>query len=173
MVLDDHVHLDRGSKLAEHPQAVGSQFQLILVTALGASVDADRVAAQFLGRLDPLLVPLDRILAFGLIRITQVSFTVDQDHRCSDTGIIGPLAHLADVGLVLGLAEKRPVPVLDGRDAELLPGEGGEVHVVELATTDHAVQRVLGERNLVERLLLFLVVGCRQQAGNGQAGSGQ
>ena len=77
MVLDDHVDVVLGAELAEPAQAVGGQLHLLVVRALGVGVDADRMAAQELRRLDPFVVVLDRLGALGFVGIAQVAFAVD------------------------------------------------------------------------------------------------
>ena len=145
MVFHDHVHPQLVGKFGEPPQAVGRELLLLVGGPLARGIDADRMAAEPLRRLDPGKVVFDRLCAALVVGIAEVAETVAHHEHVRHTLVGRPLGEFGDVVAVAGLVLEELIDVFHGLDSELAPGGFGEVEVVELAAEDRPVQRPLCE----------------------------
>ena len=113
-----------------------------------AGVDANRMAAQGGGRVDPFLVILDGLVALLLVRGAHVAFAVDHDQDAGHTVVVGTGFQVLEVSRVVGLVLEELVDELDTLDAVLLAGDLGKIEVVDLLGEEGLVQRPLGQRDL-------------------------
>src|SRR5262249_14156225 len=153
VVLDDDVDLVLVAVLALLPQAVGAELDLLLEGAGGVGVDADGVAAEEFGGLDPLVMVLDGGLAFLVVGGAEVALAVAHDQDAADAVVVAALLQLLQILLVAGLVLEELVDVLDGGDVIVLLRDGGEVEVGHLLAEEALVERPLRQRDLEERLL--------------------
>ena len=164
VVLDDNADLVLGGEFTEPPKSVGGQADLFVIRTARPRVDANGMAAEKPRRLDPTIVVLDGLRAFLRFWVAEPTFAVDHDQQALDAQIRGPLLHLAEIAAIFGLVLEELVDILDRLDPEVLLRGLGEVQIVELARTQRAVQRPLGERNLEDRF----VPGRRQGGSTGE-----
>ena len=141
MVLDDDVETDLVGDLGQAAETVGGEFLLFLKRSLAGGVDADRVAAERFGGLEPADVVLDGLGAFFFIGRTDPAFAVDHDQELLDAVVVGPAVEFGEVGHVSGLLFEEAADVLDRAEAEAFSGDAGEVEIGHLAGLDRAVER--------------------------------
>ena len=139
MVFDDHVETVFCGELAQLPQAIGGQLQLLVVTTARSRIDAQGMAAKELRRLHPLVVILDGLRAFPLVGISQAAFTIDHDQQALDTEVGRPLFQFAQVLHVPRLVLEKLVDVFHRVDPQFLRGDFGEVEMIDLAGEDRLV----------------------------------
>ena len=116
-------------------------------------VDPDGVAAEELRGFGPLVVVLDGLPAFGLVRVAQRAFVVAHDEQDAHALAVGALLELGEVGSVLRLVHEELVDEFDGLDTKFLPRRLWEVEVVEFLAEEGLVERPFGEGDLEEGLL--------------------
>ena len=130
MVFDEDVEAHLGAVIRQAQQAVDDAAELVVPVPLRRGVDADGVAAEEFGGVGPLVVVLDRLLAFLLVGVAEPPLVVAHDQHAAHAEVVAALLHLGEVGLVGGLVLEELVDVLDGVDAEFLLRDFREVEVV-------------------------------------------
>ena len=148
MVFHDHVHLHLRGIVGEPPEPVGGKLLLFLERAGARGVDADRVAAEPLGRLDPWEVVLDRLCAGRGVGVAEIAQAVAHDEHVRHALVGGSLGQFGEVVGILRLVLEKLVHVFDGVDPELLLRSFRKVEIVELAGEERLVERPFGERDL-------------------------
>ena len=136
-------------ELDQLAHAVGDQLHLLLGRPRAVTVDPDGVAAEKLCRFGPLVVVFNSGLPLGRVRIAKIALAVAHDEDLRDAFILGPLAHLGQVGGVLRLVFEELVDVLDGVDFQALR-DLCEVEVLHPAVEERTVDRPFRERDFVE-----------------------
>ena len=71
MIFDDDVHVHFGRELAEPAQAIDGGGPHVIGGPLARSVYPDRMTAEKLRRLNPLIVILDGLGPLGIVRIAE------------------------------------------------------------------------------------------------------
>ena len=98
------------------------------------------MAAERLGRVDPLVMFMDGLRAAFGIRIAQRTFAIDHDQDVLDAFAGSPPVELGQVFGVLCFVLEELVDVLARSDAVLPPGDCREVEVVDLVLEERPVQ---------------------------------
>ena len=154
VVLDNDIDSQRVGELGQRPQAIGGPTDLIFIAARRGGVDPDRMAAQVLRRLDPLVMVLDRLGPLGQAGVPQVPLAVDHDQQQLHPHIPRPLLQLIEVSGVARLVLEELIHKLHGMNAKLLFRHLGKIEVVELSSKNGPMQRPLGERDFKQGLVL-------------------
>src|SRR6476660_9155469 len=110
-----------------------------------AGVYSDGMAAEKLRGLDPLVMVLDSLVAFGARGIAEVALAIAHNEAALYAEIVAALFELLQVGRILGLVHEEDVDVFDAVDIEILLGDFGEIEVVHLARLQCAVERPSGK----------------------------
>ena len=151
MVLDDDILAELGRHFAESRKAVGCQFHLFFITALGPGVDPDRVASQFFRGPQPATMVFDCLHPFFLVGISQPSLPVNQffktevddpkymtelKQRCSDQGVQSLLIMVDGEGRLGDPNEKKRMKAVEnhrrwlrGRERTGMPLDPGQRRV--------------------------------------------
>src|SRR6185503_11776157 len=98
----NHVDLLACAKLCKSAQTVSSSFQLFLIAAAALGIDANDLATQESGCLNPLVVVFDSLFSFRFVRVAQSAFTVNHNQPALDTKVIGSLLHIGKITPVAG-----------------------------------------------------------------------
>src|SRR5215212_4661512 len=104
------------------------------------------MATEKLCGLDPLVMVLNGLGAFGFTGITEVAFVVAHYKAALYAEVVAALLELLQIRVVLGFVHEEDIDVLNAVDIEILLGNFWEIEVVHLAGLQRAVERPFGER---------------------------
>jgi hypothetical protein len=149
VVLHDDADVLLRAEFGQSAEPVGRQFRLFFRRQLvvGPGVDADRMATQKFGRLDPFVVILDRLGPFGIVRIAKIAFVVAHDEHAGDAEVVAALFQFRQITLIFGLIHEELIHVLDGIDSEILLGGFREIEVVHFLLLQRVVKRPFRQRD--------------------------
>src|SRR5690606_4142441 len=97
VVFDDDVDAVLVGEVAEARKAIGGSVALLLVATTRVCVNPYRMAAEELGRGDPTVVVLDRLLAGGLVGVAEVPFAIAHNKEAADLEVVAPCLELFEV----------------------------------------------------------------------------
>ena len=124
MGFDHHLDLRALGVVTEPADAVRRVLEVRLLVASRAAVDANRVATQRRGAVDPGLVFINRAGALRRLFRVQLVLGIHQNEHVLHAFTRRAFHEFADVVLVRVLAAEGTVPVFDMRDAQLLFAKG-------------------------------------------------
>ena len=150
VIFDEDVDALPGAILGDLREAVDNEFDLLFPRAAAVGIDADRVAAEKLRGIDPLVVILNCLVSLRLVGVTDVAFAVAHDEEALHAEVGGAFFHFAEVGFVLRFIHEELVHVFERHDA-VVGGDFGEIEVVDFAGLQLRVDRPLGEGNFEKR----------------------
>lgn len=170
VVLDDNIDAKWFRIFGQTAKSIRSELDSFFVGLVGFRVDANRVASEKLGGIDPFVVILDRLSSFRVIAVAESPFAVDHDQHVGNAEIVGPFFHLGEVFFILGLIFEELIDVFDAVDVELFFGNFREVEVIELFGEQRFVERPLSQRDLEARFRFILRPGCLRSASSTEGG---
>ena len=92
-------------------------------------------------------------------------FVVAHDEQALDAFAVGARFHVAQEARIARFVEEERVDVLDGVEAVVLLGNGGEVEMLHVPGSEGSMERPLGKRDRIEQLRLRFRQrgGCHQR----------
>jgi len=169
VVFNYDIEVHRRTEFGKSGQTIGGEFDLFFPSPGASCVHPDGMAAKVLRSMKPFFVILYGLTAAGVVRITDIAFTVAHDKKGFYSQIAGPSFHFVEVALVQGLIHEELVYVFDGMNAVIF-GHFGKVEVVDFASTDLFIDCPLSQGDL-KAWFLFLgggdLIGDQSQSCDG------